>query len=191
MDLNLYQKTLARIYTDAAFRNKFFEDRVAFVSALGIDEISSQHLRSLNREEVELFSTGLINKRFGNVKSLLLLSFKFSEGTFSQLFYSYAMNYLPEGGHQKYANDAIQFSQYFLKNTDKNSIPWTADLIRFEVMMIRSFNASNRILCSFFNYPVYNLTKDSPPDIKLKKKKSMMILFRFNSKSKLRRFLMG
>lgn len=184
-----FEEMLARLYTEHDFRKRFFMNREGVCRELGLDCELALKLSGLQEEEVEFFARGLINKRFGVVKSILpLVSFILSK-ELKDLFTRYAQNTPVSGMQYKHYNDAVAFCGYLLRHLGKPDAqyPWLRDLIRYEQLQAQSVNVSRRIWLRMFDYPVHRINKNMTGR-SVKKSKTFMLCFRNGREGRLHRF---
>ncbi len=71
MKLQNFQTLLAKIYTDELFRNDFFENPVLFAQKYDISTENLEILATQYKQEIQLFSQTLLNKRLFAIKNIL------------------------------------------------------------------------------------------------------------------------
>lgn len=130
MSLNLIQQVLARLYTDAEFRQRFFQDIESTGRELGLNAEQVQQLRQLRSPQVDFFARSLERKRLNAVRGLLPLTTKALAAQFPPLFQEYAPTYTP-GGIKKHRDDAVMFCN-FLTQIQSLDPPWLADIANYE-----------------------------------------------------------
>ena len=62
MELTALQRAMAKLYTDAALRERFYADPQASAPALGLDAEAARYVASIDRREVEAFAASLGRK---------------------------------------------------------------------------------------------------------------------------------
>jgi hypothetical protein len=88
MALRDLQSVLARLYTDSAFRARFFDGSEA-ARGLGLTIDEQQSLAALDRAQVERFARSLQQKRLGLVRELLPATAALLGETFAARFFEY------------------------------------------------------------------------------------------------------
>src|SRR5579884_1781279 len=71
MSLLAVQSLLARLYTDSAFRTRFFDAPGEACEGMGLTEAEQVQLLALDRQQVERFARSLRQKRLGAARELL------------------------------------------------------------------------------------------------------------------------
>ena len=62
MELIALQRAMAKLYTDAALRQRFYADPQSTAPALGLDSEAARYIASIDRSEVEAFAASLTRK---------------------------------------------------------------------------------------------------------------------------------
>jgi hypothetical protein len=108
--LESVERALARLYTDAALRERFYAAPEPTAAELGLDAADLGRVLAVDRERVELFAESLVAKRFGEVRQLLPRALAaFGEAALGERFAAFARDFLPEGVH-KHRADALAFA---------------------------------------------------------------------------------
>lgn len=118
MSLETVERTLARLYTDDGFRERFFADPRAAGDEAGLSEEEVARIVALDRSRVEMFADSLRRKRFGEVRALLphLVSAA-GETEVGRLFEEFARSFVPEGVRKHHA-DALAFAAWVERRVD-------------------------------------------------------------------------
>lgn len=147
MGLAQLQAALARLFTDAALRERFFADPAAIGRELGLASEEIAQLTKLGQGEIAEFARSLDQKRLSAVRDLLPLTARALGDRFDGLFLEHAERYRP-GGIQKHLNDALAFARFL---NDRRSLgqfdpPWLRSLARYEATSLEMRN-SDRMVC--------------------------------------------
>ncbi len=86
MGLAAVQTALARLYTDAAWRDRFLAEPALAGPEAGLDAAETARLAALPPTQVELVATSLRRKRLGEVARLLPLTHRALKPRFAALF---------------------------------------------------------------------------------------------------------
>jgi hypothetical protein len=89
MSLLALQNTLARLYTDSAFRARFFEDPAGAGAEMGLTAAEQRQAAGLDRRQVERFALSLRQKRLGLARELLPGTARVLGERFRELFFHY------------------------------------------------------------------------------------------------------
>jgi hypothetical protein len=117
MGLAETQRALARLYTDADIRERFFTDPRAGAASLGLSEDEAGALASVERDRLGSFARSLIGKRLSAVASLVPLTAAALDRDFGPLFRAHAREYLPRGT-KKHREDALAFLRFLENHTE-------------------------------------------------------------------------
>lgn len=177
MGLAEIQNALARLYTDAELRERFFEDAKSVGREFGLNDEEINQLSKISSDELSFFSDSLLWKRLNEVEKLLPLTKKMLSEDFKDLFQSFAPTH-NSTEIKKHLDDAIAFSKFLER---KIQIGWQVDLIRFEAARLE-FNGMNRkLIVKRFYYDVIDLIEKISGDEQFeiaKQKKWIGIWFR-------------
>ncbi len=188
MSLITVQKALARIYTDSKLRDDFLTNPEVVGRTLKLNCWEIQQLSQLSSQEVNLFASSLKYKRLGEIRKLLPLTTKVLGNELNNLFFKYAETYLPRG-NKKHLQDTIQFAQFILQTTTKETIQpaWILDILRHEKMWLETLTEEKLMIANRFDYPIHILihnlqTADFTP--KLEPQTTITIWFRLSPQHK-------
>lgn len=168
MGLLKTQQFLARLYTDAALRERFFRDPKAVATELGLDPDDAQQLAQLSVSRVSFFAGSLVRKRLNEVRKLLPLSSRVLGRTFGNLFWRYAETHTLEA-YKPHQQDAVNFAIYLQQGVAEYVTPgWAIDLARYEAAYIETIGLGRRWTVRWFRYPLRKLiqsliTRDGAP----------------------------
>ena len=123
MSLEKYQDVLSKLTTNYIVRKSFFEDRNKYVDALYVSDSYKNKLLALDEKQIMEFSMGLLRKRFGTVKKLLILDEK-EVALIQPIYFSYAKVTPIKGKVFKHQFDALNF----LKHLKSEKIKFDEDL---------------------------------------------------------------
>lgn len=154
------RRTLARLYTDAGLRERFFGDPVAVGRELGLDEGESGLLARLSASEVKRFADAIHNKRLSGVAKLMPLTQRVLQGRFSAHFMRYADSN-PDRNVGHYFEDARAFAEYLEERLRRERVGsgWTLDLVRFERARIKAADPARRVVMRFFRHDISLLVR--------------------------------
>lgn len=179
MELNKLQEILARLYTNKNFRREFFANRASVIKEMNCDDHTNQSLFGLDESEVNLYAQGLINKRLGVVKQLLPITSHYCD-SITELFNSYAQNTPAEGMHHKHYNDAIAFGEFVFAQSDVKRNNALTDILKYEILIIKTYYNKSKFLFHFFNYPVHNFSKT---EINFSKRRTFVLFIRMKNRT--------
>jgi len=152
MGLTQQQELLARLFTDAALRERFGVDPEAVGREFRLSDEEARQIAAVRG--VETFACSLLGKRLGEVREVLPLTAEVLSGDFVPLFREYAESAgaPPPGGPRA---DAVRFTDFLARRSV--GPPWIGDLARYEAVWL---GASPRLLTArFFRYPVPRLAR--------------------------------
>ncbi len=142
MGLAESQRLLARLATDAALRARFAADPATVAAESGMDPAGSATLAALPIGPLDDFAGSLINKRRGEVGSLLPMTVRaLGLGRFAALFRRHALGTVP-AGIKKHRDDAVAFAASLAAGSVDP--PWIVDLARLESAALLSHGAARR-----------------------------------------------
>lgn len=155
------RRTLARLYTEAGLRERFFGNPLVVGRELGLDEAEASLLARLSASEVKRYADALHNKRLTGVSKLLPLTQRVLQGRFSAHFMRYADAH-PDGeveGH--YFDDVRAFAAYLEKRLREERLGsgWTLDLLRFEAARLKVSDPARNFVARFFRHDISLLVK--------------------------------
>ncbi|MEZ0371158.1 MAG: hypothetical protein ACAI44_18840 [Candidatus Sericytochromatia bacterium] len=168
MGLAQLQQALARLYTDAAFRERFWtteanaelnpEHKAELGRELGLNPAEIEQLVRLSRERLAYFADSLQQKRYHAVCKLLPRSHRLMPERFRSLFQAYAPTYLPSGS-QKHQHDAVRFAAHAAADPSPDraqAAPWQRELLRYEALPLRAQLQASGLLYACVRYPVWD-----------------------------------
>ncbi|MFN3648410.1 MAG: hypothetical protein ACK47B_02415 [Armatimonadota bacterium] len=164
MGLAEVQRTLARLYTDEALRERFFAAPQEVARELGLDPDDSARLAALAEQEVRDFAAALLRKRLGHVTALLPATAAALGAELEPRFRRHAQRRVPSGA-QKHREDAIAFAEGLAAEP---ALAWVQDLARCEAARLRGEDPRTRLILRLFRYPVATLARQlqagTPPE---------------------------
>jgi len=133
MGLTEIQVGLARLYTDAALRERFAAAPLAVGRELGLDAVEAAQLAWLSTAQLNLFANSLRGKRRHEVAKLLPLTCQLLGANFAALFERHADASLPAGS-KKHLADALGFAKFLrsLSDAELCAPPWLVEVLRYE-----------------------------------------------------------
>lgn len=133
MGLAETQKFLARLYTDAGLRRRFFADPLRTGEEFGLGRDEARQLARLSERQVNFFADSLHAKRLQEVRDLLPLTVRALGTRAASIFRDYAETNLPRG-LRKHREDAAAFAVYLAESgaLGGTESAWVADLARYE-----------------------------------------------------------
>jgi hypothetical protein len=137
MNLENYQYLLAKIYTDADFREKFFAEPVKIGAVFQLEPALAQELAQKHQEAIDFFSDTLLRKRLQAVRNLLPQTVQILANQLNALFQSFAQN-RPLLSDDRYAEDSFAFGKQVEKSAffEKLNLNLKEKII-FEILQIR------------------------------------------------------
>ena len=160
MGLAETQKVLARLYTDARLRERFFADPFKTGAEFGLGRDEAEQLARLSARQVNFFAGTLHAKRLQEVRDLLPLTARALGERAAPLFGEYAETNLP-GGIKKHRADAAAFADYLAAcdalGADSR---WVADLARYEKSWLEAADMPRGIIARRFHFAVNALARD-------------------------------
>ena len=159
MGLAKLQGVLARLYTDAALRERFFANPEGVSEVLGLSSDEAQQLARMSAPQVNFFANSLKRKRLNEVHRMLPLTCRVLGKRFGALFRRYADTHAPSGV-KKHLEDAIAFSRFVEQAAAEAGIePWVVDLLRYEAAWLKVWEPTFRWMALGFGFPVGRLTQ--------------------------------
>jgi len=161
MGLAETQRALARLYTDARLRERFFADPFKTGEEFGLGRDEAEQLARLSAPQVNFFAGTLHAKRLQEVRDLLPLTVRALGERAAPLFRAYAETNLP-GGIKKHRADAAAFADYLaagdaLGGADSG---WLADLARYEKTWLDAADMPRGVIARRFRFPVNAIARD-------------------------------
>jgi hypothetical protein len=154
------QKALAKLYTSARLRERFFADPVAVGRELGFSAQEAKELARASGAQLKSFAVSLHNKRLAEVGKLLPLTSRVLGSRFREVFMRYAETNVPSG-MKKHLGDALAFA-LFLERTarrERFEPPWVLDLMRYEKSRIKASDPRRRVVACLFRYDISRLVR--------------------------------
>lgn len=160
MSLAAEQHLLARLYTDAELRRRFFAEPQAVGQAEGLDPDAARGLASPRvREQVETFARALVAKRLQSVRPLLPGTARLLGPKFAELFRVHAEKFAPQG-RRKIPQDALTFALKLRESEVFRQLPrHAAAVLAWEEAAIRAGDPEFRVALHFFRYGMPALLK--------------------------------
>ena len=166
MGLAETQRALARLYTDARLRERFYAAPAEVGRELGLDEQDAQSLARLGARQTDYFAASLVNKRLGEVSKLLPLTARVLGQEFRRLFRQFAAAEPAPAGLSKHLRDAVAFAEYAGRGGRLASVApvWLVELLRYEKELLRAREAKTRLRLCLFRYDVRQLARSVSQD---------------------------
>jgi enoyl-CoA hydratase/carnithine racemase len=152
MGLADVQAALARLFTDADLRDRFFNDPIATGRTLGLAEAEANGLASLVRVDVDRFAATLRRKRVDDARKFLPLTAQALGHSFAPLLLASISDSIPPARHR---DDARAFVAH-LSRPEVNP-PWAGDLARFELAFQEALALKFGLIVRRFRFPVGRL----------------------------------
>ena len=160
MALAQIQHLMARLYTEAELRQRFFENTSRLGQAFGLDPEEVKLLGQVAPQQVGSFADSLHRKRLSAVAKLLPLSQSVLRKRFGALFQRYVETQVPQG-IQRHHRDAIAFCTFAEQVSGAEGIePWVVELMRYEATWVRAANPTCRWLVRLFRYRMDELVQN-------------------------------
>lgn len=156
MSLQQIQALLARMYTDAALRERFFSEPDATGRDFGLTEDEIQQLQALSQPQTRAFAHGLVHKRMGQVQKLMPATSTLIQARFSRHFHAFAETCVPDGV-RKHKDDAQRFAMYLRHDVEEPLPPWLCELIAFESDWISAMHPKTRLQVRWYRHPVEDI----------------------------------
>jgi len=171
MGLAEVQRTLARIYTDAELRERFFGDPLNVGREIGLSAEESSNLAQMSAAQVKTFADSLYGKRLLGVGKLLAMTRRTLGERFDAHFRRFAAAPV-QGGTPQYLDDAMKFATY-LENSlceERVGSGWTLDLLRYEKARLKAADPKRRVVAAYFRHDISRLVrsvarKEEPPTV--------------------------
>jgi hypothetical protein len=151
MGLAEVQAALARLYTDAAWREAFLAAPETTGGALGLDPAEARALAAQPAPRLRFVADSLRRKRLNEVVKLLPSAHRALGPRFAALFWQFADGYLPRGPHRHRA-DARAFAAFVAQTARAAPLdpPWAADLLAYEAAWLEAADPACRVLVRRF-----------------------------------------
>lgn len=185
MSLAQTQSALARLYTDAALRERFFADPVSTAATLGLTTETAEQLARMSAAELTSFAHSLRAKRLNDLGKMLPLTRDALGQRFGELFSHYSAAPAPPG-ERKIQQDALSFANFLTRALELDGAPATflLDLVRFEAACLAAAQPSPCLLARRLRHGVPELlegTMDEP-------RPTLAVWLRLSERGRLRRF---
>lgn len=161
MGLAETQKALARLYTDAGLRERFFADPLKTGAELGLGSEDVRQLARLSSQQVDFFAGSLHAKRLQEVGGLLPLTVRALGGRAASLFRDYAETNLP-AGVGKHRADAAAFADYLAQSgaLKGSGAEWVAELARYEKTWLEAADMRRGVIARRFRVAINELARE-------------------------------
>jgi hypothetical protein len=150
------QAVLARLFTNAPFRDAFFADPAAVGRSCGLDPAEARTLMDLSRGEVDGFAATLTRKRIGDVSKVLPLTARVLGAAFGGHVRPALAGAARPGRHYDDAR-AVTDRLGRLARDGALEPPWAADLARYEAAFSDAARRRMCVLVRRFRFPVARL----------------------------------
>jgi hypothetical protein len=149
------QEILARLYTEAGLRERFFADPRSVAKELRLTEAELQLLMRLPAAQVDFFARSLTHKRAREVSKLLPVTAQVLGKSFDAIFFRFAETYQP-CGIKKHFDDALTFARFLRQRVRERALtpPWIGDLACYEAASLEATHSTRRFVWRFFRYAV-------------------------------------
>lgn len=160
MGLAEVQSTLARIYTDAELRERFFGDPLKVGREIGLSAEDSRTLAQMSAAQVNTFADSLYGKRLLGVGKLLAMTRRTLGDRFDAHFRRYTAAPV-EGGTPQYLDDALKFAIYLEEQLREERVGsgWTLDLLRYEKARLKAADPKRRVVAAYFRHDISRLVR--------------------------------
>ncbi len=166
MGLTEVQSVLARLYTDAAWREAFFAEPLQTGGTAGLTPEEAAQLAKMEASDVAFFALTLHQKRLKQIHKLLPLSRRAYGQNFDACFRAYAEGYLPDGT-KKHRDDATSFAKYLKKNRPSDAPDYADTVLRYEATWLLARQPKPVLRVCRFRYALKPLLRSlSTPDAK-------------------------
>ena len=169
MGLIEIQVGLARLYTDAALRERFAATPLAVGRELGLDAAEATQLAQLSTAQLNRFANSLLAKRRHEVAKLLPLTCQLLGANFAALFERHADASL-SAGSKKHLADALNFDEFLrsLPDAERCAPPCLVEVLRYEEACLRIRQPRRLFVCALFRHDIVRLCRslrqpDTPP----------------------------
>jgi hypothetical protein len=164
MALAEIQSALARLYTDAMLRDRFFAAPLLVGEQLGLSADDASDLARIPRREVDQFAQSLRRKRRDQVRRVVPNAARSIGGRrFAELFERYANESSPRGSKAGLA-DAAGFVAAVRRWAKDVEPPWAIDLAEYELTWRQATRSGRAPIMRIFRYPVGRLAIASPSE---------------------------
>lgn len=165
MGLAETQRALARLYTDAEWRARFFRDPAGVGAELGLRPEEAEQLAQVSARKADYFAASLVNKRLGEVTKLLPLTARVLGQEFRKLFRAFAAGYVPRGVG-KHTEDAIAFAGFMRRGARLAGVgpEWLPDLLAYEREWLKASRPRMHLGVRLFRCAVERLARSVARD---------------------------
>ena len=118
MSLHALQCALAALFTDAAARRSYDDDRSVFCNAYDLDERGRTQLAALAESAIASYAATLLRKRRGEASRLLPQTRAALGERFAPIFDAWAGRTPLGDGPGRYARDAAEFCKHLQRNPE-------------------------------------------------------------------------
>ena len=195
MDLGKTQHVLARLYTDAAFRERCLADPKAAGEQMGLSCEDAQQLAELSAAQVNFFAESLVRKRLKEVRRLLPRTHRLFGDRFDALFHRYARTSKLRDA-KPHQQDALAFAA-FLEHAVLPQSPdlrWAVELARYEAAWIEAADLACCWIVRRFRFPVSRLVQEPERQQGASlpaQRPTVAVWLRLTHKGRLRHFLLS
>ena len=192
MGLAQMQEAMARLYTDAALREQFFDDPQSGGGALGLNTDETRQLAQLSRRQVSFFACSLHNKRLIEISKLLPLTHRMLGPRFAELFRRYANTHVP-AGTKRHREEALAFSAFVEQVAITEGIArWIVEAARYQAAWLKMADPSWRYTVRWFRYPVITpAARPNPPAAAPLAHPTLALWFRLSRRGRLRHVVLS
>jgi hypothetical protein len=159
MGLAEIQAALARLYVDAALRERFLADPEDLGAEFGLGADEIRVLAGVSPRQVEQFAGSLRRKRRSQVRGFLPIATRALGDRYGALFERYVAE-APLRGSTADIDDAIGFVEALGRWGVDDRPLWVVDLARYELAWSRAARAGRRPVVRVFRYPVGRLIRE-------------------------------
>jgi hypothetical protein len=185
MGLTEVQRLLARLYTDAELRERFFVEPGQVGEAFGLTTDEAYRLAQLSAQQVGRFAASLQRKRLNGVARLLPLTRRALGERFDELFQHHADAYLPVG-RRKQREDALTFCAFLARAAREVELnpAWVLDVARYEAAKLRSAEQPVTVCAMRHTVPVLMRGSEEGALLSLPVRPTLVVWLRFSRRSR-------
>lgn len=154
------QLLLARLYTDVAFRGRYFAEPELVGSEFQLAPDSSRELADSCRNDVARFARSLQHKRMNEATKLLPLTCRALKRNLGRLFLSYAVTPPPPSINKPRA-DAEGFAAFLAAVAAQGKLrpAWTAELAQYELSVASARRGRARLQVQRFRHDIAGIAR--------------------------------
>jgi hypothetical protein len=178
MSLAKIQTLLARLYTDAELRERFFLEPEKVCTENDLIGVEVEQIAQILPAELNFFAESLLFKRLREVEKLLPRTKEILSEDFEKYFREFSSSFLPTS-IKKHLEDAVQFADFLLKQELKSV--GLKDLIRYEQANLIFNGYGKKFLFRRFNF---NIKEISRKKIDAQRKLSIAVWLRIGGKTR-------